>query len=132
MSAPDQPAGDSVELRVPADVSYVSVLRTVTAALAARCELTLDEIEDLRIAVDEACALLLPHASAASVLHTRYSLTTGCLEVVARVAATGDTEIDRSGFAWTLLQALATSVTVSKDDGDLAIALVKQREASAT
>jgi serine/threonine-protein kinase RsbW len=52
--------GDVVELRLPADGAYLSVLRTATAGLAARLDFTLDEIEDLRIAVDEACALLLP------------------------------------------------------------------------
>ena len=55
---------DVVELRLPADGAYLSVLRTATAGLAARLDFTLDEIEDLRIAVDEACALLLPDAVA--------------------------------------------------------------------
>ena len=41
---------------MPADGAYLSVLRTATAGLAARLDFTLDEIEDLRIAVDEACA----------------------------------------------------------------------------
>src|SRR5919202_3533665 len=50
---------DTVDLRVPADPAYLAVLRTATAGLAARLDLTLDEIEDLRIAVDEACALVL-------------------------------------------------------------------------
>src|SRR6478735_3271011 len=54
---------DTVDLRVPADPAYLAVLRTATAGLAARLDLTLDEIEDLRIAVDEACALLLEHTS---------------------------------------------------------------------
>ena len=40
------------------------VLRTATAGLAARLQFTLDEIEDLRIAVDEACAILLSVAPA--------------------------------------------------------------------
>ena len=44
---------DTVDLRVPADPAYLAVLRTATAGLAARLDLTLDEIEDLRIAVDE-------------------------------------------------------------------------------
>ena len=51
-----------VEIRLPADSAYLSVLRTATAGLAARLDFTLDEIEDLRIAVDEACAMLLPQA----------------------------------------------------------------------
>ena len=51
---------DVVRLRLPAVGAYLSVLRTATAGLAARLDFTLDEIEDLRIAVDEACAMLLP------------------------------------------------------------------------
>jgi serine/threonine-protein kinase RsbW len=131
MSTADEQLADTIELRVPADGAYVSLVRTVTAALAARCELTLDDMEDLRIAVDEACSLLLPHAAGTSSLHARYSLKPGCLEITAQVHTAGPTEIDRKGFAWTLLQALATSVTVS-NDGRLAIELVKQREAHAT
>ena len=45
-----------VELRLPADGAYVSVLRTTTAGLAARLDFPIDDIEDLRIAVGEACA----------------------------------------------------------------------------
>ncbi|WP_336923926.1 anti-sigma regulatory factor [Aquipuribacter sp. SD81] len=60
----DRPAGeenpDVVELDLPADPAYLGVVRTACAGLGARLDLTLDEIEDLRIAVDEACTLLLP------------------------------------------------------------------------
>ena len=59
-------ATDTVELTVPADPAYLSVLRTVIASLAAQRDFTLDEIDDLRIAVDEAGALLLPHAAPGS------------------------------------------------------------------
>jgi len=56
--APAEPAEadarDEVTIRLPADGAYLSVLRTATAGLAARLHFTLDEIEDLRIAVDEA------------------------------------------------------------------------------
>ena len=52
-------AKDHVRVCLPAEGAYLSVLRTATAGLAARLDFTLDEIEDLRIAVDEACAMLL-------------------------------------------------------------------------
>src|SRR5215469_3842257 len=51
-------ARDQVTVRMPADGAYLSVLRTATAGLAARLDFTLDEIEDMRIAVDEACAMV--------------------------------------------------------------------------
>ena len=47
----DRAGGDFVSVRVPAAAAYLSVLRTTTASLAARLDFTLDEIEDLRIAV---------------------------------------------------------------------------------
>ena len=53
---------DYVQVRMPAEGAYLSVLRTATAGLAARLDFTLDEIEDLRIAIDEACAMLLSQA----------------------------------------------------------------------
>jgi serine/threonine-protein kinase RsbW len=57
---------------MPAEGAYLSVLRTATAGLAARLDFTLDEIEDLRIAVDEACAQLLAlHGSGITIRITR-------------------------------------------------------------
>ena len=58
-----------VELRLPAESAYVAVLRMTTAGLAARLDFTLDDIEDLRMAVGEACALVLEHADPGGDLH---------------------------------------------------------------
>ncbi len=59
---------------MPAEGAYLSVLRTATAGLAARLDFTLDEIEDLRIAVDEACAMLLSQAIPGSDLECNFAL----------------------------------------------------------
>jgi serine/threonine-protein kinase RsbW len=120
----------NVEFRFPADGAYVAILRTVTAGLAARCQLTVDEIEDLRIAVDEACALLLPHAAADAALTTRFVLHTGRVEFVATLPSESNAEPDRTGFAWTVLRALADDAQVSAADGVLSIALTKRRVTS--
>jgi serine/threonine-protein kinase RsbW len=53
---------DIVELEIPADRTFFGMVRTAAAALAARLNLTIDRIEDLQIAVDEACTLLMPAA----------------------------------------------------------------------
>jgi serine/threonine-protein kinase RsbW len=122
--------GDSVEVRVPADVAYVATLRLMAASLAARCDLTIDDIEDLRLAVDEACALLLPHAAPAARLEASFVLRPGALSVTARVASAdgGQPTPDRGGFAWSVLSALASEVDVAATDGQLAITVIKRRE----
>ena len=132
-SNPDavRPDGDAVEVRIPAEVVYVSTLRLTAASLAARCDLTIDDIEDLRLAVDEACALLLPHAADSSTLDARFELHSGRLIVETTVATDESAEPDRSGFAWTVLGALASSVDVRNADGRLAIVVTKAREAAA-
>ena len=83
-----RPAGDppaDVELRLPADSAYVSVLRTTSAGLAARLDFTLDDIEDLRMAVGEACALVLPSAEDGTDMTCRFYMDPGRLTVAVAV-----------------------------------------------
>ena len=49
----------------------------MTAGLAARLDFTVDDIEDLRIAVGEACALVLPEAAPGGDLEAEFRLTPG-------------------------------------------------------
>lgn len=127
--ASQSPDGDVVSVEVPADVAYVSTLRLTAAGLAARCELTIDDIEDLRLAVDEACALLLPQ-SIGDRLHARFALSYGSLQVTVGVdGGRAALDVDRDGFAWTVLGALATDVDVASDSGTMAISFTKRRVA---
>ena len=51
---PSSVPGDTIAISVPARAEFLHVVRTVVGSVAARCNLTIDAIEDLRIAVDEA------------------------------------------------------------------------------
>jgi serine/threonine-protein kinase RsbW len=53
------PLGQVVRIRVPARADVLHVVRSVVGSVAAQRDLTIDAIEDLRIAVDEACAQLI-------------------------------------------------------------------------
>lgn len=102
-------ARPDVELRLPADGAYVSVLRTTSAGLAARVDLTMDDIEDLRIAVGEASALVLPEADPESDLHGAFHLAPGLLTVAVSVTTSTPPEVDEDSFGWQVLTTLATS-----------------------
>jgi len=118
---------DVVELRLPADGAYLSVLRTATAGLAARLDFTLDEIEDLRIAVDEACALLLPDAVPDASMTCSFSLSDGSLAVTVTVPSRTGRVPRRNTFAWTVLTALAGDVdTAVAEDGTVSVTLLKR------
>ena len=124
MDRPDaEPAGGKadVSLRVPADGAYVSVLRTMTAGLAARLDFTVDDIEDLRIAVGEACALVLPEAVPGGDLEADFRQSSGTLTVSVRVPTRGRSEPDYESFAWQVLSTLASEATAAVADDRLEI-----------
>jgi serine/threonine-protein kinase RsbW len=125
-----RPDGDQVEIRVPADSAYVATLRLAAASLGARCDLTVDDIEDVRLAVDEASALLLPYAAPGGVLTGSFVLAAGELSVGVGIAADRHIELDRGGFAWLVLAALATAVEVERRDGRLIVTVTKRRQAA--
>src|SRR6478609_2239393 len=95
---PARAVSDEVELRLPADSAYLSVLRTATAGLAARLDFTLDEIEDLRIAVDEACAMLLSQAVPGADLECEFSLQDASMRVSVSVLTLDGQEPSRDTF----------------------------------
>jgi serine/threonine-protein kinase RsbW len=127
----DREARDRVRVCMPAEGAYLSVLRTATAGLAARLDFTLDEIEDLRIAVDEACAMLLSQAIPGTNLECDFELDTDAMTITVSVVAAQPCIPARDTFAWTVLSALAGDVDSRLDPDDrVAIVLRKHRGAS--
>ena len=120
---------DQVVLRLPAESAYLSVLRTATASLASRLDFTLDDIEDLRIAVDEACAMLLPRALPDAALECVFDLRPDALAVTVTVSAHDPSPLSHDSFAWTVLTALVGDVASSAEGDQLTVSLVKHRAA---
>jgi serine/threonine-protein kinase RsbW len=119
---------DVVAITLPASSAYLTVLRTATAGLAARLDFTIDEIEDLRIAVDEACAMLLPQALPGADISCEFALEGDAMTVTVSVLTIDGEEPSRDTFAWTVLTALAGDVSSGSDaDNRVTITLCKHR-----
>ena len=123
---PADKARADVELRLPADGAYVAVLRTTSAGLAARLDFTLDDIEDLRMAVGEASALVLPLADPGSDLTCEFFMRPGELTVQVGVESRQHTPPDEDSFAWQVLTTLAHKASAATGDGHLTITLSMQ------
>ena len=120
---------DVVQLEVPASPAYIAVVRTAAAGLAARVDLTLDRIEDLRIAVDEACALLVCRPSVDSppeYLRCVFSVDVASLTV--DISGPLTTLPATSAFAWAVLLALVDGVESGDANGGTWLRLVVRRE----
>jgi len=112
-----------VELRIPADSAFVSVLRSTAAGLASRLDFDLSTIEDLRIAVGEACALALPEADEGSSMTAEFYLSSRHLTVSVSVTGTELQPPDQESFAWQVLDTLASGASAEIASGRLAIVL---------
>jgi serine/threonine-protein kinase RsbW len=117
-----------VELRLPADSVYVSVLRTTTASLSARLDFTIDDIEDLRIAVGEACAMVLPEADPGTDLVAEFFLGRGRLTVRVSVSGSDIGEPDYDSFAWQVLDTLAGEAAAQVADEQFVVTLSMDSE----
>jgi serine/threonine-protein kinase RsbW len=124
--------GDIIELTVPALATYLSVVRTATAGLAARLSFTFDEIEDLRIAVDEACVMVLslpgPTPADLATLTCRFEVLPSALAVIVS-APVGESAVmpAEQSFAWQVLIAHASDVSGTIKAGYASVDLRKLR-----
>lgn len=121
--------GSEVVVSVPARPDFVYVLRSVIAGVAARMDLPYDDIDDLRLAVDEASAQLLIVASEGSALTLRIMPTEDALELVVAISTT---RVDwpppkaEESLAWRLMSALADEARFERSDHGPALRLTKR------
>ncbi|SCG84588.1 anti-sigma B factor [Proteiniborus sp. DW1] len=54
---------DCIKLSIPNKAEYVSVVRLTTSAIASRMGFDIEEIEDIKVAIAEACTNTLEHGS---------------------------------------------------------------------
>ncbi len=117
----------TVTIQVPRSADHVSLLRALIAMYAAREQFTLEEVDDLRMAVEEAAVQLLRRSSGASIAMTLW--TTGH-EVHAELSsASSDTDpiVETSSFSWTILSALSDGLNVETTQGQARVQISKTR-----
>jgi len=120
--------GELIEVRLPAAPTHLPVLRTFTADLAARLDFNLDEVADLRMAVDEACSGLVARATKSSQLVCSFSIEPEALWVIASAQTTDGAPPSRDTFGWRVLTALVDTVETDADStGRVTVKLHKRR-----
>ena len=125
-------AFDLVTVTVPATAGHLAILRTTVGGFAARDQFTLDQVDDLRMAVEEAAVQLLRHIRSERIQMDIETTSTG-VEVRLSGEVRGDEPvIDESSFSWTILRALADDLRVDSEGEQTQIVLSKERLADAT
>lgn len=72
---------DAVRLRLPAGTAYGRVARVTTAAIARRHKFSYREVEDLRLAIDEAIIALIDAADPTGAVDLHYAIDDGAVTI---------------------------------------------------
>ncbi len=133
---------DVLLLDVPSTGDYLSVLPTATAAVATRLGFSLDEIEDLRAAVNAAVALLIPAAkqetgrsrplrrkTGGEPLRCRLEVGSETLQIVLS-RPKGAPLPDAGAYQWQVLRALTDEVESEVENATTTIRIRQQRPAT--
>jgi len=107
---------ERLELRVPASRTQLPAVRAMAGDLAMRMDFDLDAVEDLRLAVDEACATLAAVALAGSPLTVVYEVSREGLRIDAWVPTEQGVDVPRDGFGWAVLHTLVDTVDAGPSD----------------
>jgi len=102
----------SIELHTAATPVVIPTIRTVAADLAARADFDLDSIDDLRMAVDDVCAMLVRIATLNATLSCMFTVRAERIELAAEVDADDSADpLPTKSFGWRVLESLADEVS---------------------
>ena len=114
---------NTIDLAVPATPEYVGLIRSAAAYIAAHADLTIDAIDDLRLAVDEAFAVLIAHKPDSGVVTIKFQIHSERLDIELTGPA-GSPPPDKTSFAWTVLSALVHEVSADTSPAGLVTLLL--------
>ena len=117
------PSYPLVEFSLPPDPTYVRLARLAAGDMAERAGFCVDELDDVRLAVDEVCAILI--SAAGRVLELRMQAHWGSLIIEGRTrdarAAVVPSELPE-----VLLRALVDSCTFESSEHETSVVMRKQ------
>jgi serine/threonine-protein kinase RsbW len=120
---------DKVSVRIPAMPQYLQVVRLMAAGLANRLGFTIDDIEDLKIAVDELAAYLTGAHGRAGTLEIFFRVHDDRIEIAGsgHLDAGSRTRTELTEFSRLILETVVDEASLTSSDGTPGFRLVKNK-----
>ena len=119
--------GDEVRLSMPASPHLLRVARLTAAGLAGRLGFSFDEIEDVKIAVDELCFAVVGSRGRPGTLTLRYVLHADSLTIEGSGPGDGRPGPEPTEFSSQILNAVVDEHALSQEGDELRFRLLKRR-----
>jgi serine/threonine-protein kinase RsbW len=120
---------DFIKLTIPCKPEYVSTVRLTLSSVASKADFDIDAIDDIKIAVSEACTNIINHSSLnpEDFYNVICAHSEGKIEItveddgrgfdVAQYSAPDEDEISESGLGLYIIRALMDEVNVESEVG---------------
>lgn len=105
------------------DTRNMALARTVAATMAARADLTIDRLEDVRLAVDEAVHQVLLDAPPDGEVTCRFEVGDDALHIDVAAPTSSGRLPSTDTFAWIVLRALVDAIDPDVTDHRLTLRL---------
>jgi serine/threonine-protein kinase RsbW len=124
----DQRPDGPIELVLPADTRLVRVARLVASGVATTAGFDVDEVEDLRIAVDELCSALIEGGDGGPLL-LGFELDEGLVAVIGSTTSADSAEFEpeRLALSRQILAVVVDDYDIHADHGQISVHVRKQR-----
>ena len=109
-------SADIVRLSVPATLEYVRIVRLAASGMASRYGYDIDEIENLRVAVDELASMVVDAADDGD-LAVSFSTLDGDFRIEGRAPTATDTELTVDPLTASILNAVCDKYELNAVDG---------------
>jgi len=121
---------ETVSLKIPASPAYLQVVRLIASGLATRLHFTIDEIEDLKIAVDELSAYLTGAQGRDGMLELTFDIDGRNLQItgVGRFGAGENVRTELTEFSQMILQTVVDSASLEQTNGTPRFVLLKSKQ----
>jgi hypothetical protein len=122
---------DTISVKIPASPEYLSVVRLIVSGLASRLRFTIDDIEDLKIAVDELSAYLTGAQGREGTLHIACDVHDDHIEIRGSGYFSAGTKVrtDLTDMSRKILDTVVDEAVLVQTDGVPTFRLVKTKQA---
>ena len=122
-----------IVLSVGAELDQLPVMRSMAEVLGVLGDFNLDDVADIKLAIDEVCSQLLIGAAAETELTASFMLSESDLTAAVSARVVSSYSLPRDGFGWRVLTTVADAVKVTETvndaprDREIVVEIVKRR-----
>ena len=123
---------DTISVSIPASPEYLKVVRLIVSGLASRLRFTIDDIEDLKIAVDELSAYLTGAQGRDGSLQIGFQIHDDRIEISGEGHFSAGTKVrtDLTEMSQMILETVVDAASLQQTDGVPSFTLTKTTKRS--